>query len=440
MHTITREILTNKLESHKQEMIGHIRRLIAIESIAGRKAESDTALDYVLRLGAKLGMATGVTAQHDCGYVEIGQGREVVGILTHVDVVDPGDLKKWPFSPFECVLTGDGMLHGRGIVDDKGPVIMCLYILLSILELGIPLDKRIRLIIGTTEEGCIWHDMEHYIAQFGKPDFGFSPDGDFPVYYSEKGYCDLQLLFPEDGRLARIEEASAGEAPNTIPGTAVWKLCDAPRRDYTGIAFHSSMPQCGENALLKMAWDASRGGFDFGRFLCDVFTDEHAPGLGLDDGNDTYGGIFVDRTVAAPTVLRRTEQGIVLTANVRVRYGISRAEIESAFNRLAEKYHYTYTVCSYSAPMLVDYRMPFIQKMNEVYESYGYKGDYLVASGASYAAAFPNSLCWGPILPGDLSCAHMEDERLPVASMMTACQIYMEYLLEMCAYESEVER
>jgi len=56
----------------------------------------------------------------------------------------------------------------------------------------------------------------------------------------------------------------------------------------------------------------------------------------------------------------------------------------------------------------------------------------MVADGASYAAAFPNSVCWGPILPGDLSCAHMEDERLSMSSFMRACYIYGEYLVDVC--------
>lgn len=71
-----------------------------------------------------------------------------------------------------------------------------LYVLRAIKELGIPLKKKICLIVGSCEEG-IWTDMEHFKEQFPAPDHGFTPDGAFPIYNVEKGYADICLTFSE---------------------------------------------------------------------------------------------------------------------------------------------------------------------------------------------------------------------------------------------------
>jgi hypothetical protein len=96
---------------------------------------------------------------------------------------------------------------------------MSLYCLKALLDLKIPLKQRIRLIIGTCEESQ-WTDIQHYKEQFGQPDYGYSPDGEFPVFNIEKGYCDANLFFPSEG----IELLEAGDSPNTVPSKAVIKV------------------------------------------------------------------------------------------------------------------------------------------------------------------------------------------------------------------------
>ena len=65
-----------------------------------------------------------------------------------VDVVAVGDERNWASPPF-ALTEREGAYYGRGIEDDKGPVIMCLYGLRAVRELGLALRKRIRL-IGST--------------------------------------------------------------------------------------------------------------------------------------------------------------------------------------------------------------------------------------------------------------------------------------------------
>ena len=46
------------------------------------------------------------------GVIEVGDGPETLGILSHVDVVPPGNVEAWETPPFEPVLKDD-CLYGR---------------------------------------------------------------------------------------------------------------------------------------------------------------------------------------------------------------------------------------------------------------------------------------------------------------------------------------
>ncbi len=63
----------------------------------------------------------------------------------------------WDTDPYEPKIK-DGKLYARGSSDDKGPnngLLLCLKI---IKELGLPVSKRVRFIVGTDEESG-WGDM-----------------------------------------------------------------------------------------------------------------------------------------------------------------------------------------------------------------------------------------------------------------------------------------
>ena len=125
------------------------------------------------------------------GDFEFGQGDEVLGIFAHLDVVPAGS--GWDTDPYEPVIK-DGKLYARGSSDDKGPTMACYYALKIIKELELPVSKRVRFIVGTDEESG-WGDMDYYFAHNGlkDPDFGFSPDAEFPIINGEKGNITTYL-------------------------------------------------------------------------------------------------------------------------------------------------------------------------------------------------------------------------------------------------------
>ena len=140
----------------------------------------------------------------------------VVGIIGHLDVVPAGD--GWKFEPYGGIVD-DGMIYGRGTTDDKGPMVSCLYAMKAMKDAGYRPENTIRIIIGLDEE-TNWDGMNYYLSKVEKPDFGFTPDSDFPVINGEKGILVFRLarkFAPAHVKGLSLRSMSGGNAPNAVP-------------------------------------------------------------------------------------------------------------------------------------------------------------------------------------------------------------------------------
>ena len=226
--------------------------LLSIPSVTSGPAEGHPfgphtarALEYVLELCRSLGFRT-QNCQGKVGWAEIGQGEEIAAVLVHLDVVPPGE--GWDVPPF-ALTERDGRLYGRGVVDDKGPAIACIYAMKELLDAGIPLKRRLRIIFGMAEEGGDWSDMEHYRQTQQAPVFGFTPDGMFPAIYGEKGFATYQLSLPLSG--SGVEHLEGGQAEN-VGADSCWALVEGRRVEARGRSCHGSKPWEGDNAISKL--------------------------------------------------------------------------------------------------------------------------------------------------------------------------------------------
>ena len=115
---------------------------------------------------------------------DMNRGERCLDILAHMDVVAPGDgwTKTAPFEP----IVEDGMIIGRGSSDDKGPAVAALYAMRAVKELGLPVTKNCRLVLGSDEE-CGSSDIPYYYAVEPEAPMTFSPDAEFPLINVEKG-------------------------------------------------------------------------------------------------------------------------------------------------------------------------------------------------------------------------------------------------------------
>ncbi len=245
----------NYLEKNKEQFLKDLKGLIEIESYLKDVYNYPTqqmkdAVNYMVNLGEKEGFKTFAQPEGYYGYVEIGKGEEMLAMLGHIDVVPPGeDLDRWDTPPFELTVDGDKLL-GRGTQDDKGPVMLGFYLMKSIVEQGIKLNKRIRLIFPSDEES-FWRGIEKYKADGHEiPVAGFTPDSSFPMTYSERELYEFRIL----GQPTSDFEIKAGAALNVVPDKATL-IKDGETKIYEGKASHAMAPWDGENAIDKLLND-----------------------------------------------------------------------------------------------------------------------------------------------------------------------------------------
>ncbi len=441
-----KEQIEGYIKEHEAGILADLQTLISFRTVSEEKDEIEKSLDWFLQRGADMGFKVFKTTNNDAGIVEAGQGEETLGILVHLDVVDIGDPDKWSCQPFGGTISG-GSIWGRGTMDDKGAAIICLYGMKALRDLGVTFHKKIWLIVGTGEEG-VWTDMENYKREFPCPDYGFSPDGDFPIYNIENGYADVVLEFDESESMSRCVDFSAdsGKSTNTIPSKAALEL-NGEQHVFEGISAHSSAPELGVNAIevLCASGLCNPGGdidFHFSRFVNEILAcDIYGGKLNFKGEEEYWEGQYLGKTTAAPTVLQKLGGKVLLTVNIRQNASLSRKDIENAFDEYREKYHYTYRIASYLDALKVSRRLKPFTVMAETYEDWGYENSFIAAGGTSYAKAMKNIVTWGPCFPEDLSCAHQENERIGLKSLFRAMGIYTDYMYRVVSVkESLLER
>jgi succinyl-diaminopimelate desuccinylase len=80
-----------------------------------------------------------------------GNRPEKVWVLSHTDVVPPGDLSLWESDPFTLRVEGD-RLYGRGTEDDHHGIVMSLMAVRAFLDLGLTPERTIALALVADEE------------------------------------------------------------------------------------------------------------------------------------------------------------------------------------------------------------------------------------------------------------------------------------------------
>lgn len=267
--------------SEKDEMLNVLGELVAIPSVMGELAEGapfgvepKNALLKMKEICDRCGFKTTVyeNAALCADYLPSG-GTAELGILAHLDVV-PAEPRNWRTDPF-ALTEKNGVLYGRGTIDDKGPAVAALWALNAVKELGIPLKKGVRLIFGTDEENGS-EDLEIYKKYDKFPPKVFTPDGSFPIINIEKGMMRSRF----SGKISdkRIAEFHGGKIPNAVPDRAEAvlrgfsleevrlaiagngtdagfnseQLSDGVRITANGRSAHASTPESGVNAVTAL--------------------------------------------------------------------------------------------------------------------------------------------------------------------------------------------
>ncbi|MEW6659606.1 MAG: M20 family metallo-hydrolase [Thermodesulfobacteriota bacterium] len=152
-----------------------------------------------------------------------GRRPEKVWVLSHLDVVPPGDETLWDADPFTLRVEGD-RLYGRGTEDDHHGIVTSLMAVKAILDLGLTPPRTLALALVSDEETGNEKGLVHLLRE--KPQL-FGP-------------ADL-IIVPDagslDGTLIEVAEKSILWLRLTLEG----KQC------------HASRPDLGRNTLRASA-------------------------------------------------------------------------------------------------------------------------------------------------------------------------------------------
>lgn len=271
------------MEKYQNELLKDTLELLSFDGEEGKPLPgapfgegNRQCLDWFLSKAESFGFQT-KNLDGYCGVADIGEG-EAFGILGHLDTVPVGD--GWTHNPYGEI-SGD-VIYGRGVVDDRGPMLACLYAVKSLLDEGLIPKKRIRFIVGCNEETG-WRCIKHFNTVEKMPDTGFSPDADFPVINCEKGIATITFEKNYSGNV----EISGGTRPNVVPNVCTARIPDTADNltiieksglEYEikdgrivvtahGKAAHAATPALGDNAIVKLLKALSDIDVDLKRFM-----------------------------------------------------------------------------------------------------------------------------------------------------------------------------
>lgn len=410
----------------------------------------DEALTYVLNLGKRDGFAT-LNANHYAGHIEYGNQDEYVGMVGHLDVVPAGS--GWSFPPYGAVIS-DGKMYGRGTEDDKGPTIAAYYAMKILKDLGVPLSKRIKLVIGTDEETqwrCVQYYFKHYPEQ---PVAGFIPDSEFPLTYGEKGILKVVVKGSLDSNT--LVSFNAGLRDNMVPDHATAVVSDMGLKskfekflksnkyvgstavdenlltiEIDGKSAHGSTPEEGVNAAFLLIDFFNEVGLT-NTFVHAINTyllnDTEGKKIGIDHYDEEMGGVTVNAGVFN---LENNEFEIVL--NPRYPNGVNPEIFVKKLKLAFETLGLSVEIGKHQKLLYVDPNSEMIQKLMKSYIKYSGDKDAKpqTTGGGTFARAMRNSVAFGPHFPGKPTYIHQKDEYMILDDFFMSIAIYADALYEL---------
>ncbi len=434
------------LLSYQQEMVETLQKWVRIPSVKGEAvpgapfgAENRKALECAMADCEKMGFATEIFDGY-AGHADLGEGDDydALAILAHLDVVPVGD--GWTVEPFGGEVR-DGKIFGRGTSDDKGPAVAAMYAMRAVKEAGVPLKRKVRLILGCDEE-CGSSDMAYYKEHAVMPRSGFSPDAEYPVINIEKGGCNLMIRGRQAG--LKVLEMNVGERPNVVPGFASalvegdeellkkvqeeawpWPVkakmeMGAVRIETIGVTGHAAMPEHGRNAIGQLMLVLKKLG---AKGIVETLADKigmtcYAENLGIAMEDKVSGKLTCSMDII------RTE-GDTVSAVMDIRYPVL-FNLDAALALLQSGLSDCEVINIHSrAPHFVSEDTQLVKELLEAYhEVTGLEKKAIAIGGGTYAQSMEEGVAFGALFPGEVEMAHQADEYLELNSMFESARIF----------------
>ena len=472
-HTFAREFYKDDII---RETAGLIRFKTYATDVPNREnPEFIWQKEYLRSLAGKLGLNFNDVG----GYVQeiwIGDGKESFGIMSHSDV-QPVAPEEWSHDPWSGDII-DGKIWGRGSVDDKGPIVAVMYGMRALLDSGLPLRRKIVLLVGTDEESAN-EDVATYLKTNKAPDQTIVVDSNYPVICAEKGWCGVWLHIPGGagnigGNGLLVTSLQSGFSPSIVPERAMAKVVSSGGNaavakneiEERAVAFtkgrpgarievglagdtllltawgksvHGAVPEQGHNALMDLLifldHDLRVLPNDYGlmaKFAAKYVGFElDGKSLGIAHKDDFMGEV----TVAA-NMFQETDTTLMYMFNFRVPRGIERAKIEQALNSRFEEFGkehgFKFSDTRYlSDAHYFDPESPLVQKLLGIYNSITKENRKPESiGGGTYARRLPNAVVFGPALADEEYLGHQPNEYFLISTLVKNIEILTHTMVE----------
>lgn len=465
-----REKIDRYIDEHKKEMLEDIAKLCSIDSAKGSyragRPYGDGCFE-ALRTALEMAESYGFSINNYDNYVgtaDMNDKEKQLDILAHLDVVPAGD--GWTVTePFVPVVK-DGKIYGRGTADDKGPAVAALYAMRAVKELGIPLEKNVRLILGTDEE-CGSSDIRHYYSVEEEAPMTFSPDASFPVINIEKGslHGKFSAEFEKSEKLPRLVSFKSGTKSNVVPAKAValFEGLDGSdteefahtfekelgiRFDVTSEDGYMKLEAFGENGHASTPWNGKNALTGLLTLIeklpladCEQFEKIRALNAIMPHG-DWYGknlGIAMEDELSGPltvafSMLEITETGLSGDFDSRCPICSNVENTLKPVKKLMKQYGITLNNDTMNPPHHVPEDSAFIRTLLRCYESYtGRKGECIAIGGGSYTHTLKNGVAFGASMPETENHMHGPDEFAVIDELMISAKIFAQVIVELCS-------
>ena len=452
----------------RTQLVEAISRLVRIRSVREDPQPNmpfgpgpAAALAEGLKLAEELGFSV-KNYDNYVGAVDFSDAETALHILCHLDVVGEGT--GWtvtqPYEPVEV----DGMLYGRGTDDDKGPAVTALLAMQAVKDLGIPLKKNVRLLLGTDEESGS-NDIAYYYSKEPYAPYTFSPDAEFPLINLEKGSYRPVFTkhWEEENATPRVTELHGGFRTNVVPpeascivaglsAEAAQPYCDRAAQE-TGAEYllteegdnlhivckgkgaHASTPQEGNNAitaLLQLLCTlplAKTGSTAALHTLHALFPhgDWGGKALGIAQADDLSGPLTL-----AFSLLEVTPTGLSGQFDSRVPVCAKEENCKAVTEAAFAKFGFA-AEGEMQPPHHTPADTPLVQTLLKCYEQYtGNKGECLAIGGGTYVHDIPGGVAFGCCMPGFNGNMHGPDEHTSIADQLTAAKIFTQAIIDLC--------
>ncbi len=481
--------LKEAVAAKQEAMLCALQESIRIKSVEEAPKEGapygegvKKCLTHALKTGESLGLFVG-EMDSQVGWCEYGDGEEMIAVLGHLDVVPEGE--GWSVAPYGAQIK-DGKIFGRGAIDDKGPTIAAIFALAAIRDSGLPIRRKIRVLLGTNEETGS-KDMKYYCEHGGEiPVMGFTPDGEYPLINGEKGLLNTEMKISyeqndvkyngqsseenvgqsngqgdgtnggQNSGMIKLLAIEGGVAPNVVPDKAFAVVecgeemaeqlleMTAEKVSFTkidggvlieayGISAHGSTPEQGENAIGRLLQVLALLPFsDTLRNVISFLADK----IGMETDGSSLGIALCDDISGKLTLNLGTISGDENSFSVRINYRypvtkkyedcapvLKKAFLDVGFEMISE---------SHKPSLYVEKDSELVQTLLRVYrEKTGRTEEPKSIGGGTYAKAIPNVVAFGPVFPGDEVREHQPDEFIEIDKLMENMQIIAEAMYQL---------